>query len=53
MGVKILVYIIFLIIFLFAATRHAIPFMVSFLVCYAAFTMVEVIAILKYQKGRN
>ncbi len=50
MGLKLFIYVIFLAIFLLVDTEHAIPFLVSFLVCYAAFTLVEVIAILKYQK---
>lgn len=50
MGLKIFIYVIFLAIFLIVASEHAIPFLISFLVCYAAFTVVEVIAILKYQK---
>jgi len=51
MGLKLFIYIIFIAIFLATATQHAIPFLVSFLVCYATFTLIEVIAILKYQKG--
>jgi len=51
MGLKLFIYIIFIAIFLATATQHAIPFLVSFLACYAAFTLIEVIAILKYQKG--
>jgi hypothetical protein len=50
MGLKIFIYIIFLAIFLAAATKHAIAFLICFLVCYAAFTLVEVLALLKYQK---
>ena len=50
MGVKLLIYILFLIVFLVLDTIHAIPFIISFLVCYVAFTLVEVIAILKHQK---
>lgn len=50
MGLKIFIYILFLIAFLALATEHAIPFLVSFLVCYAAFTLVEVITMLKIQK---
>ena len=50
MGLKIFIYIIFLGVFLALATEHAVPFLVSFLVCYATFTLVEVIAIFKYQK---
>jgi len=51
MGLKIFIYVIFLAVILATASRYAIPFLLSFLVCYAAFTLVEVIAILKYQKG--
>lgn len=50
MGLKIFIYVIFLAVFLVADTGHAVPFLVGFLVCYAAFTLVEVIALLKYQK---
>ena len=47
MGLKIFIYIIFLAIFLAVATEHAIAFLISFLVCYAAFTLVEVMDLLK------
>jgi hypothetical protein len=50
MGVKLLIYILFLIVFLVLDTKHVIPFLISFLVCYVAFTLVEVLAILKHQK---
>jgi hypothetical protein len=50
MGVKLFIYIVFLAIFLALDTKHAVPFLVSFLVCYAAFTLLEVIAILKHLK---
>ncbi len=50
MGLKMLIYIIFMILFLVLTAEHAIPFLMSFLVCYAAFTLVEVISILKYLK---
>ncbi|MFC2081306.1 hypothetical protein ACFLR8_03765 [Bacteroidota bacterium] len=48
MGLKIFIYIVFLVVFLALATEHAIPFLICFLVCYAAFTLLEVISILKY-----
>ena len=51
MGLKLFIYIIFIGIFLATATEYAIPFLVSFLVSYATYTIIEVIAILKYQKG--
>ena len=50
MGLKMFIYIIFLVVFLFIDTTHALPFLVSFLVTYAAFTLYEVISILNYLK---
>ena len=50
MGLKMLIYIIFLVVFLFIDTAHAVPFLVSFLVTYATFTSYEVISILNYLK---
>ena len=50
MGLKLLIYIVFMVVFLALATQHAVPFLVSFMVCYATFTLVEVIAILKHLK---
>ena len=39
MGFKMFIYLVFLLLFLFIDTAHAIPFLVSFLVTYATFTM--------------
>ena len=50
MGLKMFIYMIFLIIFLFIDTARAVPFLVSFLATYAAFTTYEVISILNYLK---
>ena len=50
MGAKLLLYIIFIAIFLAINIENSIPFLVSFLVSYMTFTIVEVIAIMKYQK---
>ncbi len=50
MGFKMFIYMIFLAGFLFIDTAHAVPFLVSFLVTYAAFTLYEVISILNYLK---
>ena len=50
MGLKILIYIIFIAVFLAIDTKDAVPFLVSFLVSYATFTIVEVAAMLRYQK---
>ena len=50
MGLKILIFIIFLAVFLALDTDNAVSFLVSFLVCYVSFTLMEVVAIQKYQK---
>jgi hypothetical protein len=50
MGLKMFLYLVFLVVFLFLDTLHAIPFLVSFLITYAAFTAYEVISILNFLK---
>jgi len=50
MGLKMFIYLLFLVVFLFIDTAHAIPFLVSFLVTYAAFTLYEIISILNFLK---
>jgi hypothetical protein len=50
MGLKMFIYLIFLVVFLFLDTGRAVPFLVSFLVTYAAFTIYEVISILNFLK---
>jgi hypothetical protein len=52
MGLKIMIYLVFLVVILFVDTEHAVPFLVSFLVMYITFTVYEVISILKYLKNR-
>jgi len=52
MGLKLLIYIVFLITILVLDTKQAVPFLISFLVCYASFTLVEVISILKHLKRK-
>lgn len=51
MGIKILTYIVFIVVVLALDTGNAVPFLISFLVCYATFTLLEVIEILKIQKS--
>lgn len=51
MGLKIFIYIIFLAVFLALEPISAIPFLLSFLVSYACLTVMEVLAIYRYQKG--
>lgn len=50
MGLKMFIYIIFLVVFLLIDTARAVPFLVCFLVTYATFTAYEVISILNYLK---
>jgi len=50
MGLKMFIYLIFLVVVLSIDTARAVPFLVSFLACYAAFTTHEVISILNYLK---
>ena len=52
MGLKILLYLIFIVVILAIDRTVAIPFLVSFLVMYAALTLFEVISILKTLKNR-
>ena len=53
MGVKILIYLVFIVVILLVDTASAIPFLVSFLAMYAALTVFEVISILNTLKNRN
>jgi hypothetical protein len=50
MGVKMFIYLVFLVVFLFLDTRRAVPFLLSFLVTYATFTIFEVFSILNFLK---
>jgi hypothetical protein len=50
MGLKMFIYLVFLVVFLFIDTARAVSFLVCFLVTYAAFTLYEVISILNYLK---
>jgi hypothetical protein len=50
MGLKMFIYLIFLVVFLFLDTAHAVSFLVSFLVTYVTFTTYEVISILNFLK---
>lgn len=50
MGIKIFIYLVFLVVILFIASGYAVPFLISFLVCYAAFTVMEVVALVGIQK---
>ena len=50
MGLKMFIYLTFLVVILFLDTARAVPFLVSFLVTYAAFTIYEVLSILNFLK---
>ena len=53
MGLKILIYLVFIVVILFLDTANAIPFLVSFLAMYATITVFEVVSILNTLKNRN
>ena len=53
MGLKILIYLVFIVVILFVDTASAIPFLVSFLTMYATLTVFEVVSILNTLKNKN
>ena len=53
MGMKILIYLVFIIVFLAINTAKAIPFLASFLAMYAALTIFEVLSILNTMKNNQ
>ena len=53
MGLKILIYLCFIIIFLLVVDSSVVPFLISFLVMYIAFTIFEVISILNSLKNKS
>ena len=53
MGLKILLYLVFIVVVLAVDSTSAIPFLVSFLAMYAALTLFEVTSILKTLKNRS
>ena len=50
MGLKMFIYLTFLVVFLFIDIARAVPFLVCFLVTYVTFTVYEVISILNFLK---
>jgi hypothetical protein len=50
MGLKMFIYLVFLVVFLFLDTARAVPFLVGFLITYVTFTTYEVISILNFLK---
>jgi L-asparagine transporter-like permease len=53
MGLKIFLYLVFILVFLAMDTSDPIPFIVSFLIMYVAFTVFEVISILNTLKNNS
>ncbi|MBN2668113.1 MAG: hypothetical protein JXR60_02690 [Bacteroidales bacterium] len=49
-GVKLLVYLFTILIYVFAFTTYAIPFLAIFFTLYIAFTIIEVVVLLKHVK---
>ena len=53
MGLKTLIYLCFIIVFLVLNSSDAIPFLISFFVMYFAFTLFEVVSILNTMKNSS
>jgi hypothetical protein len=49
-GIKMLLYVIILVIYLLIDRAHAVSFLMWFLLCYFLYTLVEILSILKYLK---
>lgn len=47
-GIKMLIYIILMVIYLLIDRNHAVSFLICFLICYLIYTAFEIISILKY-----
>lgn len=50
-GIKLLVYILFLVIILLADRKHVLPFLLTFLFMYILYTTVDVFSIINYLKN--
>ena len=51
-GIKLLIYLLFLVLLLFLDKPHALPIGTSFIVVYLIYTLHEVISVLDYLRGR-
>lgn len=52
-GIKLLIYLIFLILLLLPDRSKALPILISFIIIYLIFTLHEVISVLNYLKNRD
>jgi hypothetical protein len=52
-GIKMLLYIILIVVFLLIDRAHAVSFLIWFLFCYFLYTVVEIISLLRYFKSNN
>lgn len=53
MGIKLLIYIMFLLVILLVDRERAVPILIIFLISYLCFTIFEVVSILKYLKNKK
>lgn len=49
-GVKMLIYVILIVIYLLIDRQHAVSFLICFLICYFLYTAIEIISVLGYLK---
>lgn len=52
-GAKIMVYLLFIIVFSYFNPQIAVPFLVSFLILYLAYTIFEIVILLRYLREKN
>jgi hypothetical protein len=52
-GIKMLLYIILIVVYLLIDRAHAVAFLLWFLICYFLYTVVEIISILRYLKNNK
>jgi len=52
-GIKMLLYIIIIVIFLLIDRAHAVSFLVWFLFCYFLYTLLEIISLLRFFRSNN
>ena len=52
-GIKMAIYMVFLVVYLLLDREHAMPFLICFLVLYVFYSVFEVLAVLKYLKNNK
>ncbi len=52
-GIKMLIYVILIVIYLLFNRNQAVSFLICFLICYFIYTAIEIISVLKYLKSNK